>query len=95
MMQTALENQRVKLVTMLDQDFSAFENAALKLINLLASAVKLGNEKQKLIEQVRELSGNKIDFNKVENSINDFILDSGDVSQNILRLNESIDKITK
>ncbi len=90
MMHSALENQRVKLVTKLDEDYKAYEDAALKLRKLLESAVKLDKENQKLFSQVRELSDNKIDLNKVENSINTFILDAGDVSQNILKLNESI-----
>lgn len=94
MMQSALENQRVKLVTKLEQDYSVYENASLRLRNLLVSAVEVDKEKQKLFEQVRELSGDKIDFNKVENAINDFILDSGDISQNILKLNNSIDALT-
>lgn len=93
MMQSALENQRIKLVAKLEEDFKTYEDAALKLRKLLESSVKLDEEKQKFISQIRELSGNKIDFNKVENSINGFILDSGDVSQNILKLNNSINSI--
>lgn len=93
MMQSALENQRIKLVTKLEDDFKTYEDATLNLRKLLESAVKLDEENQKLYSQVYELSGNKIDLNKVENSINDFILDSGDVSQNILKLNESINSI--
>jgi hypothetical protein len=93
MMQSALENQRVKLVTKLETDYKAYEDAALNLRNLLESAVKLDEENKKLYSQVSELSGNKIDLNKVENSINDFILDSGDVSKNILKLNDSINSI--
>ncbi len=93
MMQSAVENQRVKLVTKLQDDFKAYEDAALKLGKLLESSVKRDEEKQKFLSQVRELSNNKIDLNLVENLINDFILDSGDVSQNILKLNEAIDSI--
>lgn len=93
MMQSALENQRVKLVTKLETDYKAYEDAALNLRKLLESAVKLDEENKKLYSQVSELSGNKIDLNKVENSINDFILDSGDVSKNILKLNDSINSI--
>ena len=93
MMQSALENQRVKLITKLETDYSAYADAALNLRMLLESAVKMDEENQKLYNQVYELSGNKIDFNKVENSINDFIMDTGDVSENILRLNESINSI--
>ncbi len=93
MMQSALENQRVKLVTKLEEDFKAYEDAALKLRNLLESAVKLDEEKQKIYSQISNLSDNKIELNKIENSINDFILDSGDVSQNILKLNETINSM--
>ena len=54
----------------------------------------MDEEKQNLYDQVRELSGDKINFNKVENAINDFIMDTGDISQNILKLNNSIDALT-
>jgi hypothetical protein len=93
MMQSALENQRIKLIRKLEDDFKSFEDAALKLRNLLESAVKLNDEMQKIYSQISSLSDNKIDMNKVENSINDFILDSGDVSQNILKLNETINSM--
>ena len=93
MMQSALENQRIKLVTKLETDYKAYEEASANLRRLLESAVKLDEENKKLYSQVSELSGNRIDLNKVENSIDEFILNAGDVSQRILKLNESIDSI--
>jgi len=95
MMQSALENQRVKLVTKLEKDYYVYENASIRLRDLLISAVNLDKEEQILFEQVNGLSGDKIDFNKVENAINDFIIDGGDISNNILNLNNSIDELTK
>lgn len=93
MMQSALENQRIKLLTKLETDYKAYEEATVNLRRLLESAVKLDEENKRLYSQVSELSGNRIDLNKIENSIDEFIFDAGDVSQRILKLNESIDSI--
>lgn len=93
-MQTALENQRVRLLTKLEQDFRDYSYASEKLRELLVSAVKVDSEKQKLYEQVNKLSGDQINFNKIENAIDRFILDKGSVGQNVLKLNESMNEIT-
>jgi hypothetical protein len=93
-MQTALENQRVKLITKLNQDFEEYESALTKLRELLVSVVKVDSERQILYEQVNKFSDNQINLNKIESTIDNFILNSGTLSKSILHLNETINELT-
>lgn len=92
-MQSALEEQRVKLIAKLEQDYHIYENATTELKDLLESAVKVGKERKELFNMVKELSNDKIDLNQVESSLDRFIIDSGNLGKDILNLNESINSI--
>jgi len=89
---------------MLEEDYKAYEEATFNLRRLLETEVKLDEENQELYSQVNELSANKTDWNKVVNEVDntvdvfisesgDVTLGSGDVIQYILKLNESINSI--
>ncbi len=92
-MQSALESQRIKLVTKLNTDFQAFETASNELKLLIESAVKVSEERQKAFEKVKSLTQNKIDINKVENEIDKFIVKAGDVGSNINDFNSVINSL--
>ncbi len=94
-MQSALESQRIKLVTKLTTDFKAFENASNELKLLIESAVKVSEERQKAFEKVKNLTQNKIDINQIENEIDKFIVKAGDVGSNINEFNSVINSLLK
>jgi hypothetical protein len=89
----ALEVQKGKIIDKLDADYKVFDNAALELKNLLESAVKIDKEKQALLNNAKELSNNKIDFNRLENAFDKFITSTGNVSANVVALNNDINEI--
>jgi hypothetical protein len=94
-MQTALEDQRVKLVTKLDQDYVVYMNASNELWKLLESSVKVDRERKEFFDSIKGMTNDKIDLNRVEGALDNFITDSGDVSKSILDLNETINSIIK
>ena len=93
MMQSALESQRIKLATKLNIDFKLFEEASMKLRNLIESAIKVNEERKKAFEQVKGLTQNTIDLNQIETELDKFIIKSGDVGENINELNSTINSL--
>jgi hypothetical protein len=96
-MQSALETQRVKLITKLNADYQVFEEAAVELGNLIESAARVNEERNKAFEQVKDLTNNKIDLNQINTEIDSFILKAGalggNVSGNINELNSKMNSL--
>ena len=92
-MQSALEEQRIKLVTKLEQDYKVYRNATSELKELLKSAVKVTKARQDIFDRAKELTNNRIDLNQVENAIDSFIIDAGNVGENVIKLNDNINSI--
>ena len=96
-MANALEEQRMKLVNKLEEDYQVFQQAGRELRDLLESAVRVDKEKQGLYDTAKKLSGNRIDLYSVETAIDRFIISSGtiggNVADDISRLNEHINKL--
>lgn len=94
-MQTALEEQRIKLTNKLEQDFKAFESASSELRRLLVSAAEVDKQKQLLFSKTKELSKGALDLNAVEGSIDRFIKSGGNFSNDVTDLNNAINTIIK
>ncbi len=94
-MQNALEEQRIKLVAKIEQDYKAFDNAATVMRKLLVSATKINEEKQALFEKTKELSKGSLDLNAVESTIDKFINSGGNVGNEVSNLNDTINTIIK
>ncbi len=95
-MQSALELNRIKVIDKLNADFKDYEDACHELKTFLESAIKVDEERKKLEQQASGLTGNKIDFEKLESTIDNFIQDSGDLGdwgQNISNLNENVNTL--
>lgn len=93
MMQSALETQRIKIVTKLDNDYKEFENASSELKSLIESGVKANQQRVAAFENIKNLTNNKIDLNQLENEIDKFIIKGGEISNNINELNSTINSI--
>ncbi len=92
-MQNALEVNRIKVIEKLDQDYKEYETACSELKKLLESAIKVNDERKKLLQKTQELTGNKIDFDQIGSQIDKFILNAGDLGENINGLNDGVNKI--
>ena len=94
-MQTALEEQRIKLTNKLDVDFKAFESATSELRRLLVSAAEVDKQKQLLFTKTRELSKGALDLGAVEGPIDRFIKSGGNFGNDLSDLNNAINTIIK
>lgn len=94
-MQAALEDQRIKLVIKLEQDYKAFESAASELRRLLVSAAQVNKEQQLLFSKTKELSKGTLDLEAVEGSIDRFIKSGSNFSNDVSDLNTAINSIIK
>lgn len=95
MVQT-LEEQRLKLVTKMNADYDAYYDASMAISNLLQSAVAVDKERAAFNDQIKQLSGQKIDLNKIEMSVDAFISkagSSGSITDAINELDKTIDEI--
>lgn len=93
LMQRALEEQRIKLITKLNIDYNEYAEASYELKKLLESVVKVDEERKRIIEKIGTITNNKIDLNNVESEIDKFIGNAGNVSERILKMNNSINSL--
>jgi len=91
-MQSALEHNRIKIVTKLNEDFKIFQESASELKALLESAVEVDKSRASLFERFNSLLGNRLDINDLESKIDDFILKAGDTSSDITKLANNLDE---
>jgi len=91
-MQSALEHNRIKLLTKMEEDFRVFQESAAELKNLLESAVKVDQARASLFERFNSLSGNRLDINDLENKIDNFILKAGESGSDIAKLANTLDE---
>ncbi len=73
----ALDDQKTKLISQLNNEYDAYYDASNALHALLQSAADVDAERAALNERIRQLSGEKIDLNKVEHSLDAFIAKAG------------------
>lgn len=94
-MQNVLESNRIKIIDKLNTDYFEYDNACVQMTALLSSAVKLEDERKRAIGQLANISKNKIDFEKLGNTLDGFIQDAGSVAKSTSNLNTSINEILK
>lgn len=93
MMQSALEEQRVKILAKLEEDYKVFSESSSELRNLIESNTKVNEERRKVFEQVKALTNNKLDFNQVDTELDSFIIKAGNIGTNINDLNNKINSL--
>lgn len=94
-MQAALEDQRIKVITKLNQDYDAYNEIALELYFLLESSTKVDEERNALMTQLNQRTGNQVDIDQLEKSLDNFILQSGAVGEKVTELNDRINSLLK
>ena|SRR6218665_481294 len=94
-LQSALETSRIKIITRLEEDYSHYREAAEALKKLIASAVKVNNERKKLLDDLKQYSNNKLDLNSVEAVLDKHLSKAGKVGEKISDLNSELEEILK
>lgn len=73
---TVVDTQEQKLLSQLDQSYNEYSKAASSLQNLINSAVKVKNTEESVLNAVNKLTGNKIDFKKIESNLDSILAKS-------------------
>lgn len=92
-MLAALEQNRVKLITRLNNDHIYFITGSNALKDLLASASKLQDANTKLGVNITNTSGGKINMAAITKALDKLVASGGDLSSKINTLYTDIDKI--
>lgn len=93
-MQSALEEQRIKLTSKLEKDYTNYRNASAVLHAMLQSAVKVNKSREKALNDLKGVSNSKLDLNEIEKKLDDFI--SGGLKAGAAKtLSDELDKLIK
>lgn len=68
-----VDNQEQKLLSQLDNSYTEYSKAASSLQNLINSAVKIKNTEENVLKTVDQLTGNKINFKKIESNLDSIL----------------------
>jgi hypothetical protein len=94
-MQSALDEQKAKLLNRLEIDYKVFESASGELRRLLVSAADVNKANQALINKTKELTKGAVDLNALETTIDKFIRSGGTFGNQLSDLDDAIDSIIK
>jgi hypothetical protein len=90
----ALNDNRVKIVTKLNDDYAVYKEACETQVSLLSSAVKLNETSRSILDTLtKKISNNKIDADKLEAALDKFLAKGSTTAEKILSLNDDINKI--
>jgi len=92
LMHTALETQRVKLISKINADYLVYEQATAQLKALIESAVKVNDERTLAFEQLADITNNSIDLNKLDQILDDYIGKAGEIGENLDVHSRSLDQ---
>lgn len=90
-----LGEQRVGIVNKLNLDYKVFSNAFAEMQGLLRSANKLNQQRTNVYAQLKALTGNHLDMESIDKSLNTFITTGGNIADKTLLLTNSIQSLLK
>lgn len=91
----ALEEQKGIIIGELNKDFKVYSNAFTVLQNLLRSASALNDKRTEVYQQIKELTGSRLDLLAIDRALNNFIKGAGHVGDKVVLLNNTINEILK
>ena len=91
-MKEELESVRVQLITKTQENYQDFSQATFELKKLLKSAIKVNEERGKLLDEVKSFSKNKIDLNMLDATFDNYLSKGGKAGELILNMNEILGK---
>jgi hypothetical protein len=93
-LQKALVDNRIRIISKLNDDYNILKQACDAELNLLSSAVKLSETNRQVYNGlIQKISGNKLDAPKLEQALNGYLQKGSSVAGMILNLQENINTI--
>jgi hypothetical protein len=90
-----LEAQKNTIVGKLNTDYKVYADAFDEMQNLLRSASRLSRQRTEVFQQIKSLTGNKIDVEGIENALNRFIKGAGQIAGRADALSNTISSLLK
>lgn len=92
-MQLALDSAQIRIVEKLNADYDNYNKANTEMKRLLASAVKLNEEKKQLLIQSNWFKKKAVDYDELSALLDRFVRASGNIGGLIVNLNKDLSKI--
>jgi len=91
-MHSAIEAQRIKIVSKLNADYLVYQQASVQLKALIESVVKVNEERTLADEQLANITNNNIDLNKLESVLDDYVSKAGSIGENLDANSDNLDQ---
>lgn len=93
-LQKALVDNRIRIISKLNEDYSILKQACDAELNLLSSAVKLNETNRQVFDGlIRKISNDKLNPSKLEQALNGYLKKGSSVATMILNLQENMNTI--
>ncbi|REH50464.1 hypothetical protein C7448_10476 [Tenacibaculum gallaicum] len=89
-LQSVLDSQRQDILNQLNSNYSEYNKATTSLQNLINSVVKVKTTESEALQAIDQLTGDKIDIKKVENTINNTIEKTGNTLNKLITIEKVI-----
>ena len=89
-LQSVLDSQRQDILNQLNSNYSDYSKATTSLQNLINSAVKIKTAESDALSAIDQLTGDKINIKKVENTINQSINKTGNTLNKLITIEKVI-----
>lgn len=89
-LQSVLDSQRRDILNQLNSNYSDYSKATTSLQNLINSAVKIKTTESDALSAIDQLTGDKINIKKVENTINQSIDKTGNALNKLITIEKVI-----
>ncbi|WP_417785208.1 hypothetical protein [Tenacibaculum sp.] len=89
-LQSVLDSQRQDILNQLNSNYSDYSKATTSLQNLINSAVKIKTTESDALSAIDQLTGDKINIKKVENTINQSIDKTGNALNKLITIEKVI-----
>jgi hypothetical protein len=92
---SVLQDQKMLVLQQLNTDYKVYDEAFQAMQNLLVSASKLNSSRTSVYDDIKKLSGNRINLQGINNALDNFIKGTGSVGEKTLLLTSSIQTFLK
>ena len=90
-----LQDQKTAIVQQLNTDYKVYSEAFAAMQNLLVSASRLNSSRASIYDDIKKLSGNRINLQGINNALDNFITGAGSVGEKAVLLTNTIQTLLK
>lgn len=90
-----LQEQKITISQKLSTDYKVYGEAFAAMENLLSSASRLNQQRVAVYENIKTLTGNRLNLQGIDNALNQFIKGAGTVGEKTLMLTNTIQTLLK